>query len=56
MSIREEIEALTANFAKAVTNKDLAAMGSFYDEGARFLAPGAPMAEGRAAIQAAQRG
>jgi ketosteroid isomerase-like protein len=55
MGTRAEIEKLTAKFAKAVTNKDFAALGSFYDERARFLPPGAPMVEGRAAIQAAQQ-
>ncbi|MCQ3973424.1 MAG: hypothetical protein DPW09_08275 [Anaerolineae bacterium] len=55
MSIRAEIEKLTAQFAKAVTNKDFAALGPFYEERARFLPPGAPMVEGRAAIQAAQQ-
>jgi len=55
MCIRDEIETLTAEFAKAVTNKDLGAMASFYEEDARFLPPGAPMAEGRAAIQRAQQ-
>lgn len=55
MNSRAEIEQLTAKFAKAVTNKDFAALGSFYEERARLLPPGAPMVEGRAAIQAAQR-
>lgn len=55
MSIRAEIEKLTAQFAKAVTNKDFAALGPFYEERARLLPPGAPMVEGRAAIQAAQQ-
>jgi ketosteroid isomerase-like protein len=55
MSSRTEVERLTANFAKAVTEKDIAALGPFYEEGARFLPPGAPMAEGLLAIQAAQQ-
>jgi ketosteroid isomerase-like protein len=55
MSSRAEIVKLTAEFAKAVTNKDFATLGSFYEERARLLAPGAPMVEGRAAIQAAQQ-
>lgn len=55
MSIRAEIEKLTAQFAKAVTNKDFAALGPFYEERARLLPPGAPMVEGQAAIQAAQQ-
>jgi ketosteroid isomerase-like protein len=55
MSSRAEIERLTAKFAKAVTEKDIAALGSFYEEGARFLPPGAPTAKGPVAIQAAQQ-
>ncbi len=55
MSIRAEIEKLTAQFVKAVTNKDFAALGPFYEERARLLPPGAPMVEGRAAIEAAQQ-
>ena len=49
---RAEIETLTAEFARAVTDKDFAALGPFYEERARFLPPGRPMVEGRAAIQA----
>jgi len=52
MDIRAEIEKLTAKFAQSVTDKDFAALGPFYEERARFLPPGAPMVEGRAAIQA----
>jgi ketosteroid isomerase-like protein len=52
---RAEIERLTAEFAAAVTNKNFAALGSFYEERARLLVAGAPMIEGRAAIQAAQQ-
>jgi ketosteroid isomerase-like protein len=55
MDSHAEIEELTAKFAKAVTNKDFAALGSFYEERARLLPPGAPMVEGRAAIQTAQQ-
>lgn len=55
MDSRAEIEKLTAEFAKTVTNRDFAALGPFYEERARLLAPGAPMVEGRAAIQSAQR-
>jgi len=46
MDTRAEIEKLTAGFAKAVTNKDFAALGPFYEERARLLAPGMPMVEG----------
>jgi ketosteroid isomerase-like protein len=52
---RAEIETLTAQFAAAVTNKDFAALGSFYEEQARLLVAGTPMVEGRAAIQIAQQ-
>ena len=55
MSTRAEIETLTAKFAKAVTDRDFASIGPFYEEGARFLPPGRPMVEGRAAIQAVQQ-
>ena len=53
MGTRAEIEKLTAQFAKAVTDKNFAALGSLYEERARFLPPGGPMVEGRAAIQTA---
>ena len=52
MGRRSVIESHIAEFCKAVSNKDAAALSTFYEEGARFLAPGAPLAEGRAAIQA----
>src|SRR5262249_31908337 len=55
MDTRAEIQALTAKFAKAVTDKDFAALGPFYEERARLLPPGAPTVEGRAAIQGAQQ-
>lgn len=55
MSAVAEIEKLTAKFAKAITEKDFAALGPFYEDRARFLPPGAPMVEGPVAIQAAQR-
>ena len=42
MDTRAEIEKLTAKFAKAVTNKDFATLGSFYEERARLLPPGRP--------------
>ena len=52
---RSEIENLTAKFAKAVTNKDFATIGAYYEDQARWLPPGGRMVEGRAAIQAAQQ-
>jgi uncharacterized protein (TIGR02246 family) len=55
VNIREEIESLTRDFAQAATNKDLDAMVAFYEEGARFLPPGAPMAQGRTAIRDVQQ-
>jgi ketosteroid isomerase-like protein len=55
MGTREEIERLTAEFARAATDKNFAALGLFYEEGARFLPPGGPMAEGPTEIQAAQQ-
>ncbi|MEO8456520.1 MAG: nuclear transport factor 2 family protein [Chloroflexota bacterium] len=55
MGSRDEIEKLTAKFAKAVTEKDVGALEGFYEEGARFLPPGAPMAVGLAAIREAQQ-
>jgi ketosteroid isomerase-like protein len=53
MDTRAEIEKLTTKFAKAVTDKDFAALGTLYEERGRFLPPGGPMVEGPAAIQAA---
>ena len=55
MNSRPEVEKLTAQFAKAVTDKDFAALEPIYEEGARFLPPGAPMVVGRAAIEASIR-
>lgn len=55
MTVRDEIEKLTATFARAITNKDFAALGPFYEEDARLLAPGAPMVRGREAISSAHQ-
>jgi ketosteroid isomerase-like protein len=52
MGRRSLIESRNSEFSKAVSNKDVAALSAFYEEGARFLAPGAPLAEGRKAIGA----
>jgi hypothetical protein len=49
MGIRAETEKLTANFAKAVTNKDCDGLGSFYERHSCLSAAGAPMVEGRGA-------
>ncbi|HAM02237.1 MAG TPA: DUF4440 domain-containing protein [Acidimicrobiaceae bacterium] len=56
MSRRSAIESRDSEFCKAVSNKDTATLSTFYEEGARFLAPGAPLAEGRAAIRATMQG
>jgi ketosteroid isomerase-like protein len=56
MGRRSLIESHIAEFCKAVSNKDAAGLSTFYESGARFLAPGAPLAEGRAAIQATMQG
>jgi ketosteroid isomerase-like protein len=50
-----EIKNYTAKFAKAVTNKDFAMIGTYYEEQARWLPPGGRIVEGRAAIQTAQQ-
>ena len=56
MSVRSEVEKITATFAQAVTAKDFAALRPFYEEDARLPAPGAPYGErGRAAIVSAQQ-
>lgn len=52
---RVEIENLTARFATAVTNKDFATIGAFYEERARWLPLGGRIVEGRAAIRVAQQ-
>jgi ketosteroid isomerase-like protein len=55
MNTRAEIEALTSTFAQAITEKNFAALGRFYEEHARYLPPNGPMVEGPAAIEAAER-
>lgn len=52
MDTRAEVEKHTAQFAKAVTDRDFSSLGPLYEEGARFLPPGAPMVEGPTAILA----
>jgi ketosteroid isomerase-like protein len=52
MSNRAEVERLTAKFAKAVTEREFAALGPIYEDGARFLPPGGPMVVGPKAIEA----
>ena len=45
------IRALDADWVKAVATKDAAQTTSFYADGAALLAPGAPLATGKDAIQ-----
>src|SRR5437763_3412388 len=51
--MRNEIEALAAEFSKAFTNRDVDAVGSFYAENAKVLTPNAPLVEGRAGLREA---
>lgn len=48
---RTEIEAISDRFEQAFLAEDAATLASFYAEDAIALPPGAPRAEGRAAIQ-----
>jgi len=50
--VRDEVTALNAEFGKAVANQDVGEAVSLYAEGARMLAPNAPIAEGKEAIRA----
>jgi ketosteroid isomerase-like protein len=50
--VRDEVAALNSEYSKAVSNQDVAELVLLYAEGARLLAPNAPMAEGREAIRA----
>ena len=50
--VRDEVAALNAEFGKAVANQDVGEAVSLYAEGARMLAPNAPIAEGKEAIRA----
>ncbi len=54
--IKAEIDAANAKFVAAFDKGDAAAIGQFYTERATALPPGAPMAKGRAAIQAFWQG
>ena len=49
---RAEIEGRAEDFSKVFANHDAAAMAAFYTADAKFLAPNAPMIEGRAGIEA----
>jgi uncharacterized protein (TIGR02246 family) len=54
--IRSEIDAANAKWVAAFSKGDAAAVAQLYTERATALPPGAPMAEGRAAIQAFWQG
>jgi ketosteroid isomerase-like protein len=49
---RADIEGRTEDFSKTFANHDAMAMAAFYTADAKFLAPNAPMIEGRAGIEA----
>lgn len=51
-TIRTEIEGINDRFEQALLAEDAATLGTFYTEDAVALPPGAPRAEGRAAIEA----
>ncbi len=50
--VRSELEAISDRFEQALLAEDAATISTFYSEDAVALPPGAPRAEGRAAIQA----
>ena len=54
--IKAEIDAANVKWAAAFNKGDAAAVAQFYTEQATALPPGAPMAKGRAAIQAVWQG
>src|SRR5215468_8157783 len=54
--IRSEIDAANAKWVAAFNKGDAAAVAQLYTEQATALPPGAPMAKGRAAIQAFWQG
>jgi uncharacterized protein (TIGR02246 family) len=54
--IRSEIEAANARWVAAYNKGDAAAVAQLYTEQATILPPGAPLAKGRAAIQAVWQG
>jgi ketosteroid isomerase-like protein len=56
MGTRQDIEAINEAFEKAVVNQDAAAIGALYTADAVLLAPGAPVANDPAAIQAVFQG
>lgn len=54
--VKADIDAANAKFVAAFNKGDAAAIGQLYIENATALPPGAPMAKGRAAIQAFWQG
>jgi ketosteroid isomerase-like protein len=52
---RVDVEAVAQAFHDGIKNKDAAALGSLYQENAKFLPPNMPVCEGRPAIQAAMQ-
>ena len=54
--IKADIDAANARFVAAFNKRDAAGIGQLYTEHATALPPGAPMAKGRAAIQAFWQG
>jgi uncharacterized protein (TIGR02246 family) len=55
-TIKGEIDAANARFVAAFNKGDAAGIAQLYTENATALPPGAPMAKGRAAIQAVWQG
>jgi uncharacterized protein (TIGR02246 family) len=51
VTLREEVEALSAAYSKVVANQDVAAVAELYASDARLLPPGSPMLEGLDAIR-----
>ena len=56
MGTKDEIRAIDDAYEKAVANQDINAVGELYATNAKLLAPNAPMATGRAEIQALLQG
>jgi len=56
MGTKDEIRAIDDAYEKAVANQDINAVGALYAADAKLLAPNAPMATGRAEIQALLQG
>jgi ketosteroid isomerase-like protein len=56
MGIRDEVDAFDEAYEKAVANQDATAIAGLYSHDAFFLAPNAPLAKGRDAIQGVVQG